>query len=96
MGMGERRLFRVISQHLCNHHPDVMGNLIKYIPEYGRFDDLWCVLDTPHESTVVAMVRKQLQADEYDMNAGYNISLLAKWMPSVMLHLVKRLLLQRN
>ena len=39
-GMGERRVFRVIIQHLCNSYPDQMCEILEYIPEYGRWDDL--------------------------------------------------------
>ncbi|MDR2570670.1 MAG: DUF2828 family protein, partial [Oscillospiraceae bacterium] len=83
LGIGERRLFRVIVKHLCNKNPEGLKNLIQYIPEYGRFDDLWCVLDTQHAGIVIKMVRKQLAEDEVNMKDGFNISLLAKWMPSV-------------
>lgn len=30
-GIGERRLFHIVTEYLCNHNPEVLKNLIKYI-----------------------------------------------------------------
>ena len=46
-GMGERRTFRVCFKWLVDHHLDDVLNVIKLIPEYGRYDDTWVLLDTP-------------------------------------------------
>lgn len=42
-GQGERKTFRVILKWLANNYPDVFIKNIKNIPDYGRFDDLYCV-----------------------------------------------------
>jgi len=81
-GLGERRLFRVISKHLSQHNPEVLVNLIQHIPEYGRWDDMWEFLDTPYASYVMGLVTHQLAKDEVDMLHKDSISLLAKWLPS--------------
>jgi hypothetical protein len=57
--------------------------VINLIPEYGRYDDLWCLLDNPKSARVVyQIVDAQLRADLKGMAEGKPISLLAKWMPS--------------
>ena len=50
--------------------------------EYGRFDDMLCLLDTPVEEKVLEVLKKQLEKDLEDMEQGRSISLCAKWMPS--------------
>lgn len=48
-GQGERRFFRVVIKWLANNHPDIIRRNLKYIPEYGRYDDLYVFIDTPVE-----------------------------------------------
>lgn len=81
-GLGERRLFKVIMKQLANGHPDLVKKLIKFIPEYGRYDDLLELLDTPVKDNVVALIAKTLSEDMVKMGKKEPISLLAKWMPS--------------
>jgi hypothetical protein len=81
-GVGERQLFRTIIQHLCNTHTDMMVNLIQYVPFYGRWDDLLCVLNTPNGQIVIEMIRKQFGQDIKNMSENKPISLMAKWLPS--------------
>jgi hypothetical protein len=81
-GLGERRLFRIIVEYLSRHNPEVIKHLIPFIPEYGRYDDMWSVLDTQHAGIVMEIVQAQLKADQDGMSADKPISLLAKWLPS--------------
>lgn len=81
-GLGERRLFRVVMEEFADQATDVVKELIKLVPEYGRWDDLWCLLDGKLADDVVALVRTQLTEDFENMSNGKSISLLAKWMPS--------------
>lgn len=81
-GMGERRLFRVCLKWLGVEHTELAKRLVDLVAEYGRWDDLWCLLDTPVKEDVVDAVRKQLDKDMTGMNKGEAISLLAKWCPS--------------
>ena len=46
-GLGERRLFRIIIKHLANTEPEMVKKVIPVIAEYGRFDDLLELFDTP-------------------------------------------------
>ena len=79
-GQGERRFFRVCINWLAKQHTDRMKNLIEYIPEYGRWDDLFSLVDTPLEEDAFAFIRHQLVLDMESQKNG--ISLCAKWCPS--------------
>lgn len=82
-GLGERRLFRVVITALMKSNPEMVIPVIKLIAEYGRFDDMWCLLDNEKSAEVVyKIVDDQLTEDLKNMEAGKSISLLAKWMPS--------------
>lgn len=83
-GIGERRLFRVVMKHLVESNPEMVIPVINLIPEYGRYDDLWCLLDNEESAKVIyQIVDKQLKEDWDNMGAGKPISLTAKWIPSV-------------
>ena len=77
-GQGERSVFRFLLRYLANSEPKLVAKLIPYVPEYGRWDDLWELLGTQVKDSIVNFACAQLQKDfESD-----NPSLLAKWMPS--------------
>ena len=83
-GLGERRLFRVVLKDLVENNPEMVIPVINLIPEYGRCDDLWCLLDNEESAKVVyQIVDKQLEEDLKNMKAKKSISLMAKWMPSI-------------
>lgn len=82
-GLGERRLFRVIIAALMKSNPEMVLPVIKLIAEYGRWDDMWCLLSNKQSAKIVCqLVDEQLTEDLKNMEAGKSISLLAKWMPS--------------
>ena len=81
-GLGERRSFRVILNHLANTEPDIVKAFVKLIPEYGRYDDLMCLLGTECEVYALAAIKEQLEKDLKNMEEGKPISLLGKWLPS--------------
>ena len=82
-GLGERRVFRIILEWLAqNKKISVMKNIF-CIPEYGRYDDLLVLLDSDCQSAVVALIKSQLADDIEAMQNKSEISLLAKWLPSV-------------
>lgn len=83
-GVGERRLFRVVLENLVKSNPEMVIPVINLIPEYGRYDDMWCLLDNKESADAVyKIVDKQLKQDWENMNAKKPISILAKWMPSI-------------
>jgi hypothetical protein len=40
-GAGERRFFRICFNHLVSSYSEIAKKLIDFIPEYGRWDDVW-------------------------------------------------------
>lgn len=73
-GSGERKIFRHIFNSL---DLSIKKQLVKFVGEYGRWDDLLEDVDSSLE-----LVRYQLREDKKALAEGKNISLLAKWMPS--------------
>ena len=83
-GLGERRLFRVVLKDLVESNPEMVIPVINLIPEYGRYDDLWCLLDNKETADIVCkLVDKQLEDDLKNMYENKPISLVAKWCPSI-------------
>lgn len=96
-GLGERRLFRVILQDLAEGYSDTyVAPVLKLIPEYGRWDDLWCLLKTPVRGEVLDMVQVQFASDCIALHNGENISLLAKWLPSINASSVNTILIAKD
>jgi hypothetical protein len=48
-GQGERKTFRTIMKYMADNHSDKIMHLLHLIPEYGRYDDLYCFVGTPLE-----------------------------------------------
>lgn len=82
-GLGERRLFRVIIKHLATTEPDLIKAISPIISEYGRYDDLLELFDTPLEEYVLDIIKGQLLKDSDNFRDKKPISLLAKWLPSI-------------
>lgn len=82
-GLGERRLFRIIYTWLCNNQTDIALAVAKLVPEYSRWDNLVYMIDTKIERDVIQIIENQLNQDMVDMQDKKSISLLAKWMPSI-------------
>ena len=87
-GMGERKLFRTLLRHVARTWPESVRKNVPYIAEFGRWDDLLCLLGTPAQREAVQAIKVQLAEDEAALKrreAGdedAHISLLAKWLPS--------------
>jgi hypothetical protein len=73
-GAGERKLFRDILRHLESVNPDYLlnTNLLRKIPELGRFDDLLVFVTPEVKSAAFNVIRESLEAGN---------GLCAKWMP---------------
>ena len=82
-GLGERRVFRVILTWLAANEPASVKKNLKYIAEYGRYDDLLSLMDTPCEKEMLSVVEKQFFNDLKALKEDGEVSLLAKWLPSV-------------
>ena len=82
-GLGERKVFRVCLQWLAHNAPASAKKNIPYVAEFGRWDDLLSLLGTPCEKDAMLLIKKQLETDLEAMDMGDDVSLLAKWLPSV-------------
>jgi hypothetical protein len=74
-GQGERRFFRLCIKWLAMRHKDEMEHLIKYVPEYGRYDDLFELFGTPLEGEMMGYIKYVIEKNEDH--------LVYKWMPSI-------------
>ena len=74
-GQGERRFFRLAIKWLATIHRKEMEHLIKFVPEYGRYDDLFELFDTCLESEMMSYIKYVI-----DKNEDH---LVYKWMPSI-------------
>lgn len=79
-GLGERRVFRVIINWLAENRAESLRKNIELIPEFGRYDDLVSLIGTACEKDALRTICKQLEAD---LASDAEVSLLAKWLPSV-------------
>ena len=77
-GQGERRFFRVAMKWLAKTHTDMARRNLQYIPEFGRWDDLYLFVDTPLEADAFALIKNALALDMQSKTP----SLLAKWLKS--------------
>jgi hypothetical protein len=82
-GIGERRLFRICLKWLATEQSEIAKAVFGLVPYYGRFDDMWCLLDTELRNDVIAYVSMQLDEDLENMKANKPVSLLGKWLPSM-------------
>ncbi len=82
-GLGERRVFRVILTWLAENEPASVRKNLKYVSEFGRFDDLLTLMGTPCEKTALAVMKSQFDRDMACLKKDHGVSLLAKWLPSV-------------
>lgn len=77
-GQGERRFFRVVTRWLANNETAAMRRNLQYVPEFGRWDDLYTFVGTPLEKDAFDLMYHQLALD---VNCK-TPSLLAKWLKS--------------
>lgn len=82
-GAGERKVFRIIMKYLAEHNPDIIRKNIELFPEYGRWDDLLCLLDTQLKDVVLDEYQFQFEKDIKAISQNKeSISILGKWLPS--------------
>ena len=82
-GLGERETARTMFLALARIRPEILKKNLKYIPEFGRWDDLLIFLDTSLRNDVIEIIKNQLLEDIKAVNEGKAISLLSKWLPSI-------------
>jgi len=74
-GQGERRFFRLCIKWLAMNHEKEMEHLIAFVPEYGRYDDLFELFGTDLEDEMMGYLYHVI-----DKNEDH---LVYKWMPSI-------------
>lgn len=77
-GQGERRFFRVVCKYLAAVETEAMRRNIQYVPEFGRWDDLYVFVGTKLEEEAFELMKQQLMLDVKCKTP----SLLAKWLKS--------------
>ena len=82
-GAGERNIFRFLLNLLGNSYPEIATKLIPYIPNYGRYDDLFSLISTPAEDELIKFISNTLDKDIKNKKENKPITLLSKWMPSI-------------
>ena len=83
-GLGERRVFQTILKDLCFTHTASVVKNVEWIADFGRYDDLLVLLDTPCEDAAIKCLKTRLEKDVAAMKSeSHDISLLGKWLPSV-------------
>ena len=79
-GQGERRFFRTVMSWAATRKDtrESVRKNIQYFPEFGRWDDLYCLVGTPLERDALSLIKEQLALDVQCKTP----SLLAKWLKS--------------
>ena len=77
-GQGERRFFRTCMKDLAFQDTEAARRNLKYVPEFGRWDDLYVFVGTPLEDAAFEIMKEQLALDVQCKTP----SLLAKWLKS--------------
>lgn len=78
-GLGKRELFKNAINYIALNYSGSIEGYIKYIPKYGRWDDLYALFDTPCESKVIDIFKSQIEEDiksDFPSNLG-------KWLKSI-------------
>ena len=68
-GQGERRFFKVIFHWLATNYPEIARKNYKLIPLYGRYDDLYCLVDTPLEKEMFCFMKHEVAEGLKILNA---------------------------
>ncbi|MEN6317122.1 MAG: DUF2828 family protein [Clostridiaceae bacterium] len=85
-GLGERLVFRTILRRMAGDCLNSVAKNLWAVPEFGRFDDLLCLLDTPAKQAAVKYIKMQFEADIEALAKDEPVSLLGKWLPSINAH----------
>ena len=83
-GLGERKVFNACIEWLADNKPEVALAIIKFIPEYTRWDNLIKLIYNANvNKEVLNIIKSQLRSDLISMKKNKSVSLCAKWMPSI-------------
>lgn len=79
-GLGERRVFRILLKHVADKYTEQLRGNLYFIPDFGRWDDVYSLIGTKLEKDVWEFVNCQLAVDIIKMKRNEPVSLLAKWL----------------
>lgn len=77
-GQGERETFRVFLKQLAHAEPEILRKNLDKIPEFGRWDDMYALIDTDIMPAAFEIMKAQFIADLQSDKP----SLLGKWLKS--------------
>lgn len=84
-GKGEKQLFYTFMKTLYEQDPLITTNVVRHIPEYGCWRDMWELMkDVPELSPkILKVTHDAFMTDRLHLVAGSTgkMSLLAKWLP---------------
>ncbi len=82
-GTGERNTFKVIANYLAENHPEDMKINLQFVPEFGRWDDLYSFVGTNLEDAAFEVMHAQYLKDiAATKTKKASVSLLGKWLKS--------------
>lgn len=84
-GQGERNTFRNVLKYLAQTESEWLNKNLLNVAEYGRWDDLLCLLDFQQtKNSTIDVLANQLNKDLENLQSGNltKLTLLGKWMPS--------------
>ena len=85
-GIGERQSFRALLIAIGIYDSILLNKILTLdLPSFGRYDDIISIFNEVNATTqdiIVSFIKLQLQKDIQAVYTG-NISLLAKWLPSI-------------
>ena len=82
-GLGERSLARRLLVYAAEKYPNMVKDNIHLLGEYGRFDDMYSLIDTPLEDHMWTTMKKIFEDDLRtlsDPTGKSSPTLLAKWI----------------
>lgn len=86
-GLGEKRAFIEFFTRFWKFNQNKAKNVIELIGEYGRWKDIFDIIEFSKDNELKGVcynvIERQLKQDIENLITGKNISLLAKWMPSI-------------
>lgn len=82
-GQGQRKPFRVQLKWLADTYPNETAKILPLVAEYGRWDDLYALIDTSLRTDVLNILQDQILKDIHNKQENQPISLLGKWLKRI-------------